>query len=74
MLGTNTNLEVLSLLQLLSQKYSFFQLKKPNLWILTEINPKYEGSKSNLKLKSRYSKKNFNIIHKFNFFKYKYYQ
>ena len=54
MLSTNTNLEVLSLLQLLSQKYSFFQLKKLNLWILTEINPKYEGSKSNLKLKSRY--------------------
>ena len=88
-LGTNTNLEVLSLLQLLSQKYSFFQLKKPNkqsinidfeqnyllnsnlsdleilksnLCILIGINPRYEGSKLNLKLKSRYSKGNFKIL------------
>merc|ERR1712157_11470 len=78
-LGTNTNLEVLSLVQLLSQKYSFFKLKKPNkqsinidfeqnyllnsnlndlellksnLCILIGINPRYEGSKLNLKLKS----------------------
>merc|ERR1712060_890641 len=81
--------EVLSLLQLLSQKYSFFQLKKPNkqsinidfeqnyllnsnlsdleilksnLCILIGINPRYEGSKLNLKLKSRYSKGNFKIL------------
>ena len=88
-LGTNTNLEVLSLVQLLSQKYSFFKLKKPNkqsinidfeqnyllnsnlndlellksnLCILIGINPRYEGSKLNLKLKSRYSKGNFKIL------------
>ena len=85
-LGANTNLEVLTLLQLLSQKYSFFQLRKPNrqninidfeqnyllnsslnevemsqsnLCVLIGVNTRYEGSKLNLKLKSRYSKGNF---------------
>jgi len=88
-LGTNTNLEILSLLQLLNQKHSFFKLKKPNkqnvnvdfeqnyllnsslseleilesnLCILIGINPRYEGSTLNLKLKSRYSKGNFKIL------------
>ena len=88
-LGANTNLEVLTLLQLLSQKYSFFQLRKPNrqninidfeqnyllnsslnkvemsqsnLCVLIEVNTRYEGSKLNLKLKSRYSKGNFKIL------------
>ena len=88
-LGANTNLEVLTLLQLLSQKYSFFQLRKPNrqninidfeqnyllnsslnevemsqsnLCVLIGVNTRYEGSKLNLKLKSRYSKGNFKIL------------
>ena len=88
LLGTNTSLEVLNLLNALTRKYSFFKLRRVdsqstnvdleqnylldlnlNNRILTSdtcwligINPRYEGSKLNLKLRSRYLQGNFKII------------
>lgn len=89
-LGKNTNIEVLNLLNLLNQKYPFFQLRqseRQNLnvdleqnyllssnltsskiitsdtCLLIGVNPRYEGSKLNLELRSRYLKGNFNVVH-----------
>ena len=87
-LGANTNLEVLNLLNVLTHKYSFFKLRRAespsvnidleqnylldldiNNKILTSdtcwligLNPRYEGLKLNLRLRSRYLKGNFKII------------
>lgn len=87
-LEANINLEVLSLLNALTRKYSFFKLRrveshKVNIdlernylldsdfnnkistsdtcWLIG-VNPRYEGSKLNLRLRSRYLKGNFKII------------
>ena len=89
-LGKNTNLEVLTLLNTLTHKYPFFELRQSetqglnidleenyllssnlknskistsDTCLLIGVNPRYEGSKLNLKLKSRYLKGNFNVIH-----------
>merc|ERR1712194_829914 len=83
------NLEVLNLLNMLTQKYSFFKLRQSesqnlnidleqnyllnsnlkdskisttDTCLLIGINPRYEGTKLNLKLRSRYLKGNFNVI------------
>merc|ERR1712194_231593 len=83
------NLEVLNLLNMFTQKYSFFKLRQSesqnlnidleqnyllnsdltdskilssDTCLLVGINPRYEGSKLNLKLRSRYLKGNFNIL------------
>ena len=88
LLGTNTSLEVLNLLNALTRKYSFFKLKRVDsqsinidleqnylldlnlnnrlvtsdtCWLIG-INPRYEGSKLNLRLRSRYLQGNFKII------------
>jgi len=88
-LSKTVNLEVLNLLNILTQKYSFFKLRqseplnlnidseqnyllnsdledskiiKSDTCLLVGINPRYEGSKLNLKLRSRYLKGNFNVI------------
>ena len=89
-LGKNTSLEVLNMVNTLTQKYPFFKLRQPesqsinvdleqnyylnsnlssskisasNTCLLIGVNPRYEGSKLNLKLRSRFLKGNFNIIH-----------
>ena len=83
------SLEVLNLLNMLTQKYSFFKLRQSesqnlnidleqnyllnsdlkdskisttDTCLLIGINPRYEGTKLNLKLRSRYLKGNFNVI------------
>ena len=88
LLGTNTSLEVLNLLNALTRKYSFFKLRRVDsqstnvdleqnylldlnlnnrivtsdtCWLIG-VNPRYEGSKLNLKLRSRYLQGNFKII------------
>ena len=88
LLGTNTSLEVLNLLNALTRKYSFFKLRRVDsqninvdleqnylldlnlnnkiaisdtCWLIG-INPRYEGSKLNLRLRSRYLQGNFKII------------
>lgn len=88
-LQKNINIETLNLLHMLTQKYSFFQIRqseshnvnidlecnflinsslnnlkifKSNTCLLIGINPRYEGSKLNLKLRTRYIKGNFKII------------
>jgi NADH dehydrogenase/NADH:ubiquinone oxidoreductase subunit G len=88
-LGKNTSLEVLNLVNTLTQRYPFFKLRQSeshnidvdlehnyclnsnlnssklltsNTCLLIGINPRYEGSKLNLKLRSRFLKGNFNII------------
>ena len=88
LLGTNTSLEVLNLLNVLTRKYSFFKLRRVDsqsvsvdleqnylldlnlnnkiaisdtCWLIG-INPRYEGSKLNLRLRSRYLQGNFKII------------
>jgi hypothetical protein len=82
-------LEVLNLLNILTQKYSFFKLRlselqnlnadleqnylltsnlstdkilKSNTCLLIGVNPRYEGSKLNLILRSRHLKGNFKVI------------
>lgn len=86
--NTDTHLEILNLLYLLTRKYSFFTLRQSEIQnidinleqnyllnfslndkistsdtcLLIGINPRYEGSKLNLMLRSRYLKGNFKII------------
>lgn len=88
-LGRGTNLEVLNLVNLITQKYPFFKLRQSepssinvdlekdyllnstlvsskilasDTCLLIGVNPRYEGSKLNLELRSRYFKGNFNVI------------
>merc|ERR1712207_42955 len=88
-ISKTVNLEVLYLLNMLTQKYSFFKLRQSepqnlnidleqnyllnsnledskisttDTCLLIGINPRYEGTKLNLKLRSRYLKGNFNVI------------
>jgi hypothetical protein len=88
-LNKSINLEVLNLLNILTQKYSFFKLRlselqnlnadleqnylltsnlstdkilKSNTCLLIGVNPRYEGSKLNLILRSRHLKGNFKVI------------
>lgn len=88
-LGENTSIEVLNLLKALTQKYSFFKLRKSsvhnvnndleqnyllnsslndskiknsNICLLIGLNPRYEGSKLNLKLRTRHLKGNFKVF------------
>ena len=88
LLGKNTSLEVLNLLNVLTRKYSFFKLRRVDsqsvsvdleqnylldlnlnnkiaisdtCWLIG-INPRYEGSRLNLRLRSRYLQGNFKII------------
>lgn len=86
--NTDTHLEILNLLYLLTRKYSFFTLRQSEIQnidinleqnyllnfnlndklstsdtcLLIGVNPRYEGSKLNLMLRSRYLKGNFKII------------
>ena len=48
---------------LLNSNLSDSKILTSNTCLLIGINPRYEGSKLNLKLRSRYLKGNFNVIH-----------
>jgi NADH dehydrogenase/NADH:ubiquinone oxidoreductase subunit G len=87
-LGKTISLEVLNLLNILTHKYSFFNLRQSepqninadleqsylldsnlsneiqtsDTCLLVGLNPRYEGSKLNLKLRARYLKGNFKVI------------
>ena len=48
---------------LLNSSLDNFKLVQSDTCLLIGINPRYEGSKLNLKLRSRYLKGNFKVIH-----------
>ena len=88
-MGRTTSLEVLNLVNILTQKFPFFKLRQfepqgtnvdleqhsllspalvnskilsSDTCLLLGVNPRYEGSKLNLELRSRHLKGNFNVI------------